>query len=142
MTIPERSVVTELWDLDRHRLALATGLGLLSAAYLSWLVADLGLRWVGFVLGWVGVGWYLTRRTDRRDLVVAWLRIDAVLLLLTPLFLNLPFLLNAARFDIGNVSGFVLTASDLVALLLFGLLAAVTAGIGYWLDRSNSGTSG
>lgn len=142
MTTVHRSLIERFEQVDRREAGLALALSLVPAWYLSWLLADVGLRWIGFVLGWTAVSWVLVSREWPRELGIAWLRILAGLLLLTPIFLVIPFVLNAGRFGVGKLAGFVLTESNLITIVVFALLAAVPAGIAQWLARQDDAEGG
>ncbi len=121
--------------MDLRRTVIAATLAVVPAAYLSWLLADFGGRGIGFIVGMAGVTGILLRRGGHKTVAIPWLRTMAVLLLMTPGFLVLPFVVNAGRFGIGSLGGFVLTESELVTVAVFALLAAVPAGIAQWLAR-------
>jgi len=140
MTTADRSLRERIRRLDPMIGGLALVTAVVPAWYLSWLLADFGLRGVGFLLGWIGVSWVLANRNPPRELGITWLRIIAGLLLLTPVFLVLPFVMNADRFGVGNLAGFVLTESNLITILVFALLAAIPAGIAQWLARIDVGS--
>lgn len=142
MTTDDRSLVERIVQVDRRRAGPAIVLSLVPGWYLSWLLADFGLRGIGFVFGWVAVSWVLVSREWPWGLGIAWLRILAGLLLLTPIFLVFPFVLNAGRFGVGQLAGFVLTESNLITLVIFALLAAVPAGIAEWLTRQDAAPGG
>ena len=140
MTTAGRSLRDRVDQLDAKTAVLAVVLGIVPAWYVSWLLADFSLRGVGFALGWIAASWVLVDRTWPRDVGIAWLRLLAGLVLLTPIFLELPFILNAGRFGIGTVADFVLTESNLITVVVFAILAAVPAGIARWLAHSDIGT--
>jgi hypothetical protein len=142
MTTAFRSLIEWFERVDRRNAGLAIALSLVPAWYLSWLLADFGLRGIGFVVGWIAVSWVLVSREWPRALGIAWLRILAGLLLLTPIFLVIPFVLNAGRFGIGKLAGFVLTESNLIAIVVFALLAAVPAVIAHWLAHTDATPGG
>lgn len=140
MTTADRPLRERIRRLDPRTGGLALVTAVVPAWYLSWLLADFGLRGVGFLLGWIGASWVLVNRNPPRELGITWLRIIAGLLLLTPVFLVLPFVMNAGRFGVGNLAGFVLTESNLITILVFALLAAIPAGIAQWLARTDVGS--
>lgn len=105
------------------------------AWYVGWLVADLGLRGPAFLIA-LAVAWYLLyAQPTRRAMTVRGLAALAVLLAVTPVFLDLPFLLAASRYGVATPWAFVARAADLVMLVVFLLLAAIPAGIARRLAR-------
>lgn len=95
--------------------------------YLSWLTADFGLRFPAFLLGTTGMAVVLYRQPTRRYVTVVSLYALAGLLVLTPVFMNLYFLLSAGEFGISNTAAFVVGLSDLIFLVAFAVLAAIPA---------------
>jgi hypothetical protein len=141
----ERSAVAgtrslRAWLRVDHRHAPATtGVVLLFAAlhawYASWLAADLRLGTVAFVVVGVCSAYGLYRQPNRRSVVVVGLYVLAALLVASPVFMNLPFVLSAAAYGVSNPLAFTLGLADLLFLLVFGLLATVPALLAWRLSR-------
>jgi hypothetical protein len=121
---------------DRTTKALVLGAAVLLGAYAGYLLADLGLRTVAFVVvtAWAAYGLYA--RPTRRDVAIRGLYALAVLVLATPVALaaTIPVLPHGTA-GIENLLGFVVTIADLVLLAVFGAIAAVPAGVAFLLDR-------
>jgi drug/metabolite transporter (DMT)-like permease len=114
--------------------ALVVGIAAFLGLWAAWLLADLLPRPAGFLLGAVVGGALLYRRADRVDVVAGGLYGVALLLLSTPFVMQLPYALNAGMISNGGALTFVRTM-DLVFLLLFVVLAAIPAGIAYYLTN-------
>lgn len=135
---PERDLRERVAVPHRHppgTTGLVVVLAALLAWYASWLTADVGLGTVAFVLVAVVAAYGLYRQPTRRGVLVAGLAALAVLLVATPLFLNLPFALAAGAYGIEDAAAFTLTQADLVFVVAFVVLAAVPGGIAWWLSR-------
>lgn len=132
----DSSLFDRLGRLDRRRTATAAMLAFVPAVYLSWLLADFGLRTPGFILGAVAFTWFLLRRAESGSMGPPVLRLLAGLILVTPVFLVLPFLLNAGRFGVGHLDQFVLTEAELVTVIVFVVIAAIPVAIARWVDRA------
>lgn len=132
---------TDLFDRLRveHRhtpgtTALVVLLAVALAWYASWLTADLGLGTIAFVLVAVVAAYALYRQPTRRGVLVVGLYALAVVLLVTPIFLNLPFLLAAGSYDVSNPTAFTMRLSDVIFVVLFAILAAVPGGLAWRLS--------
>lgn len=132
-----RALVDRLRVDHRHPPATA-GLVVAGAMALgwfaAWLTADLGVGAVAFVLAALSAGYGLYRQPDRTAVLSTWAYAVAALLALTPVFLNLPFLLAAPTYGIGDPAAFTLRLADAISLVAFLLLAAVPAAVGRWLS--------
>ena len=104
--------------------------------YLSWLTADFGLRLTAFSLGVVGMALILYRQPDRRRITVVSLYALAALLVLTPVFMNLYYLLHAGAFGVANPAAFVFGLSDLIFLVVFAILAVIPLMLGRRIERN------
>ena len=111
-------------------LAIAVAL----AWYASWLTADLGLGTVTFVLVAAVAAYGLYRQPSRRAVLVVGLYVLAALLVVTPLFMNLPFMLAAGTYDVSNAPAFTMRLADVVFLVVFVVLAAVPGGLAWRLS--------
>jgi hypothetical protein len=130
------STITERLAVDhRHPVgttALVAGFALLLGWYVSWLLADFGLRIPALLLLPALTGYGLYRRPDRAAVATAGLGSLAVALAVTPVLLNLSFLLSAGQYGVSNPWPFVLKGADLVvfgAFLLLGAVPAVSAAL-------------
>lgn len=101
--------------------------------YASWLLADLGLGTVAFVLVAAGSAYGLYRQPTRRRATVRGLSALAALLAATPVFMNLPFLLAAGRYGVGQPAAFTVRLADALVLVVFLIVAAVPAGVAWRL---------
>lgn len=113
--------------------AVVLGFALVHGWYAAWLLADLGLGTVAFVVVAAASAFWLSRQPTRRRAVVRGLYALAALLAATPLFMNLPFLLAAGHYGVGDPLAFTARLADAVFLLVFLGLAAVPAGVGWRL---------
>jgi hypothetical protein len=118
----------------RETTAVVFAFAVLLAWYASWLTADLGLGTVAFVVVAVAGAYGLYRQPTRRAVVVAGLYGLAALLVSTPVFMNLPFVLSAGAYGISNPAAFTMRLADLVFLVVFVLLGAVPAGLAWRLS--------
>ncbi len=115
---------------------LVLALGVVVGLFASWLLADLGGRTISFLLFTAAGTYALYARPTRRDVLIRGLYSLALLLVLTPVMLNVTFLL--ADYGTGGITDpwrFVFTAADLLFLVVFSVFAAVPAGIAFLLDR-------
>lgn len=121
-----------------HTPAGTIGIGVISVVlgwYAGWITADFGLRIPAFIgVALVAVVW-LYRQRDGWVALSQGLYFLAALLVLTPIVFNLAFVLDAGRYDISDVTGFVLTISDLMFVLVFAVLALIPAGIATLIRR-------
>lgn len=108
--------------------ALGIGVGL------SWLLADLGLRLAALLAGWLGGGYWLYRKPDRRAVVVAGLYAVAALVALVPVAMNVTALAVAGGHGM-RAGPFALSMVDVVVLVVFLVLAVVPAGMAWVLER-------
>lgn len=119
---------------DRATAALVLAGSLVLAWYGSWLTADLGLGTPTFVVVAAVAAYGLYRQPSRRDVLVVGLYALAALLVATPVFLNLPFLLSAGAYDVANPTAFTMRLADLILLVVFVLLAGVPAVVAWRLS--------
>lgn len=136
-----RAVARRLGIEHRHSIGttgLVVVLALICGLYAAWLLADFGLRWpalvVVFLLG--GVRFY--GRPTRVGVLAAGLYTLAVFIAVTPVILDLAFVLAADSYGVANPWSFVLTMADLLFLVVFVLLALIPAGIAYITKRRAS----
>lgn len=120
---------------SRRTTGLVVALALACGLYAGWLLADLAPRWVTLPVVALAGGAFLYARPTRVDAVATGLYSLAALVALTPVVLDLAFVLDAGSHGVGNPWAFVLTPADLVALLVFGLFALVPAGIAFVVRR-------
>ena len=113
---------------------LAVVLALLCGVYAAWLLADLGLRWPALIAttAIAGVLFY-SRRTPAAMLASACYGL-AALVALTPIALDLAFVLAADGYGV-TPWPFVLSLADLVFLGVFVVLALVLSAIGFVIGR-------
>jgi len=130
--VAERLRVGHRHSRETTAIVLAEALAL--ALYASWLTADLGLGTVTFVLVAVVAAYALYRQPSRRGILVVGLYVLAAFLVVTPVFLNLPFLLAAGSYDVSNPTAFTMRLSDVLFLVLFVILAAVPGGLAWRLS--------
>lgn len=107
---------------------------LLLGNYAGWLLADLDVGFVAFAVGSLVATWVLYKQPSRRAVVVRAFRALAVLLVLTPIAIDLTFLVRAFEYGLANPLSFVTTPADLLYLVVFAVLAAVPWGLARWLD--------
>lgn len=105
-------------------VAFAAVVGLLA----GWITADLGVRFLAFVVGAVGSGYLLYDQRTRRDVVVAGLYSIAALLAAAPFIYELGTLLYVEA-----PLRHLLSVADLLVFVAFWLLAAIPAVVGYRL---------
>jgi hypothetical protein len=121
---------------SRTTTAIVLALAVLLAWYASWLAADLGLGTVAFVLV-AAVGAYcLYRQPTRSRVLAAALYALAAMLALTPVFMNLPFHLDAGAYGVENATAFTVRLADAIVLVVFLVLAAVPVAAARRLARS------
>lgn len=139
MASEQRRISLERLGIDHvHRPATTVGIGVLAAvlgAYAGWITADFGVRVPAFVIVTVVAAIWLYRQRDGWTALVRGLYLLAALVVSTPILFDLAFVLDAPRYGISNVSGFVLTLSDLVFLLVFVCIAAIPAGLAMVIRR-------
>lgn len=107
---------------------------LLLSNYAGWLVADLDIGFWTFAVGSLVATWGLYRQPARRDVAVSALRTLAVLLVLTPIAIDITFLIRAVQYGVADPWSFVTTPADLLYLVVFAVFAAIPWGLAYWLD--------
>jgi hypothetical protein len=122
---------------QRHSVrstVLAVVLALLCGAYAAWLLADFGLRWPALlaVAAIAGVFFY-SRRTPAAMLASGFYGL-AVLVVLTPIALDLAFVFAADGYGI-TPWPFVLSLADLVFLGVFVVFALILSAIGFVINR-------
>lgn len=111
----------------RGTTAVVLALAVLLAWYASWLAADLGLGTVAFVLVAAGAAYGLYRQPTRSRVLAVGLYALAAMLALTPVFMNLPFLLSAGSYGVPDATAFTVRLADAIFLVVFLVLAAVPA---------------
>lgn len=121
-------------------VALVVVFALLLGVAASWLLADLGLRLPALLAGWLGGGYWLYRKPDRRAVAVSGLYAVAALVALVPVAMNVTALAVAGGHGF-RAGPFALSVVDVVLLVVFLLLAAVPAGLGRWLQRGRDGAT-
>lgn len=134
-TAPDRDLPEYLGVAHHHdpaTTALVAAFALVLGSYASWLMADLGVRWVAFLVVGAAAALGLYRRETRARVATAGLYALAALVALTPVALDATILLGT---DLGDPWPFLLTTATLVYLAAFAVLAAVPAGLGYLLAR-------
>lgn len=105
-------------------VGFAAAIGLLA----GWIVADFGVRSLGFLVGAVGTGYLLYRQPTRRAIVAAGLYSIAGLVAAIPVVYELGLAAN-----VDDPLRHVLSVTDLLFVLAFWLLAAIPALVGYRL---------
>lgn len=115
--------------------ALAVVFALLCGIYASWLLADFGLRWPVLIIALVGSGVLFYGQPTRNSVVALGLYCLAALLALTPVILNLVFVVDSSRYGVANPWPAVLTIADLVFLVVFVVFALVLSGIASLIDQ-------
>lgn len=103
-------------------VAFAAVLGLLA----RWMVADFGVRSLGFLVGAVGTGYLLYRQPTRRSVVAAGCYSLAALVAAVPVVYELALAAN-----VEDPLRHLLSVTDLLFVLAFWLLAALPALVGY-----------
>ncbi|MFC5971220.1 hypothetical protein ACFPYI_07735 [Halomarina salina] len=115
---------------DRSHDAVTTGLvvvfALILGAFAAWLLADVLPRTVTFVLAAVGFGALFYSRGTRRSVVAFGLYALAALVALIPVVYELVLALNVA-----DPLAHLVSATDLLFVLLFWVVALVPALVGY-----------
>lgn len=115
--------------------ALAVVLALVCGFYAAWLLADFGLRLPALIVVALASGVFFYARPTRAGVVSTGLYTLAVFIALTPVVLDLAFVLAADQHGIENPWPFVLSLADLLFLVVFVLLALIPAGIAYAVTR-------
>lgn len=92
----------------------------------GWITADFGVRFLAFVVGAVGSGYWLYGQPTRRDVLAAGFYSIAALLAFAPFAYELATLLN-----VDAPLRHLLSLADLLLFVVFWLVAAVPAIIGY-----------
>lgn len=131
------STATEGLVRNRHDTAtnaLIVGFAALFGLYGSWMLADLLPRAVGFALPALVGAYVCYRRADRGSVAAAGCYGLAVLVVLTPFALQLPYVLNAGMVSNGSGLSFF-QPMDLVILLIFLVIAVVPAAVGFYLNN-------
>jgi hypothetical protein len=123
---------------DALTTVAVVGFTALTAVWVSWLVADLGVRWPALALAAAGSGYLLYDRADGRSVLATGLYLVATLVVLTPIVFLVPILLSGSRPGFGSPTQFVLNVSDLQVFVVFLLVAAVPALVGYLVSHPGS----
>lgn len=92
----------------------------------GWLAADFGIRFPAFLVGAAGTGYLLYRQPTRQAVLAAGLYSIAALIAVAPIIYELGVLAT-----VDAPLRHVLSPSDLLLVLVFWLLAAVPAVVGY-----------
>ena len=103
-------------------VVFAALLGLLA----GWIVADFGVRSLGFLVGAIGTGYLLYGQPTRRAVVAAGFYSLAALVAAVPVVYELGLAVN-----VEEPLQHLLSTTDLLLLVAFWLLAAVPALVGY-----------
>lgn len=106
-------------------VAFAAVLGLLA----GWLVADFGVRTLGFLVGAVGTGYLLYGQPTRRAVLSAGCYSLAALVAAVPVVYELGLVVA-----VDDPLRHLLSAADLLLFVVFWLLAAVPALVGYRIE--------
>lgn len=114
----------------RHLSRVVLGAVVL-ALYATWMAADLVARWLLFPVVALLAGYLLYERRSAHDQTVFVGYALSILLVLTPILFVVPDITGG--FDAG-LSSLVFTVSNLMVLILFGILAAVVAYATYRYD--------
>lgn len=131
------STATEGLVENRHDTAtnaLVVAFAALFGLYGSWMLADFVPRVVGFALPALVGGWVCYGRTDRGSVAAAGCYGLAMLVVLTPFAVQIPYLLDGGMVSNGGALS-LLQPMDLVFLLLFLVIAAVPALVGFYLNN-------
>lgn len=135
---PLRSVARRLGIAHRHTAgttAIVVVLALVCGVYASWLLADFGLRLPALVVVGLVCGVVFYARPTRAGVLATGLYALAALVALTPVMLDLAFVLAADPYGIADPWPFVLSLADLLFLVVFVLLALLLAGVAFVLNR-------
>lgn len=133
-----RSVARRLGVTHRHAAGttvVAAVLALVCGFYASWLLADFGLRLPALVVVVLVCGVVFYARPTRTGVLAAGLYAIAALVALTPVMLDLGFVLAADSYGITDPWPFVLSLADLLFLVVFVLLALLLAGAAFVVGR-------
>lgn len=125
--------ITSRFDVEAEPkdVAVSVVAAALLGIYATWITADFLPRWLvfGFVL--VAGGFSLLTQDTRRARLQNALYALAGLLVLTPILLVLPDVLHADTLGVSALS-LAFTVANLLLFVVFAVLAAVSAGVGYW----------
>lgn len=125
-------------DGDAGANAAATVAGAVPLAlYATWIAADLLARWFVFPVVAVGAGYALSVRPTVREQASYACYALAGLLAVTPVFVVLPDVLSAGEYGT-STSSLLFTLGNLFLVVLFALLAALVAYVGYRVDGGRS----
>jgi hypothetical protein len=119
---------------DTATTAVVVAFAALFGLYGSWMLADLLPRALGFLLPALVGGWVCYGRADRGSVAAAGCYGLAVLVVLTPVALQVPYVLNSGMVSNGGALSFF-QPMDLVFLLIFVVIAAVPALVGFYLNN-------
>lgn len=130
----ERSLRTRLGSVfgqshDTATTALVVVGGLALATVAAWIGADVLPRGPLFAGAFTGFAVFLYSRDHRRDVLSTALYALAALIALAPLGYELPYVLGTS-----DAVAHVLTTTDLLLVVVFLVLAAVPALLGYRLQ--------
>jgi len=131
------STATEGLVENRHDTAtnaLIVAFAVVFGLYGSWVLADFLPRVVGFALPALVGAYTCYQRTGRGSVAAAGCYGLAVLVVVTPFALQLPYVLNAGMVSNGGALSFF-QPMDLVVLLIFLVIALVPAVAGFYLNN-------
>lgn len=112
-------------------VALASALG----GYVAWLTADYGANTLVFLVAAVGSAYVLYLRADGWNALAVACYLFAAFVALTPVFLNLAYVVHGGQYGIGPLVPFVFSLANLVVLVVFVVLALIPAGVGFGIRR-------
>lgn len=111
---------------DRVTTAIVVGFAAAVGLLAGWIVADFGVRSLGFIVGAVGSAYLLYRQPTRRAVLAAGFYSLAALVAVVPFVYELGLAAN-----VDDPLRHLLSVTDLLLFLAFWLLAAVPALVGY-----------
>lgn len=120
-------------SLSRQGLATVAAAAVVVGYVAAWLVADYVGRWAGVVVFALLAGYLLVQQPTPRAIASRGLYLLAGLVLVAPVFLNLP-LVTSPYPGLAPAARSVLHPGVYAFALVFVVLAAGLAGAGYWLD--------
>lgn len=125
-------MVKPVFDHTHDRLTTAIVVGLAAAFGLlaGWIVADFDVRFLGFLVGAVGSGYLLYRQPTRRAVLAAGCYSLAALVAVVPVVYELGLAVT-----VQDPLRHLLSTTDLLLFVVFFLVAAVPALVGYRIDR-------
>lgn len=107
-------------------VVLAAAFGLLT----RWIVADFDVAFLGFLVAAVGTGYLLYRQPTRRAVVAAGCYSFAALVAVVPIVYELGLAVT-----VQDPVSHLLSTTDILLVVVFWLVAAVPALVGYRIDR-------